>query len=701
MKIKNNIATLLVGIALLASCNDYDAPTYTVGEADNAIMLRAGISEGSDGVLTRADGGYDDIDATNHTKHLTFTEGTKAALRIDGDWWKQDAGSATPISQPTTATIGAETATDSKHNGLTMSPQLYWDDYGTADPANAGEGKGRKKGLTIYGAAVDGEETAPTVGSWTAMAWNVGTPETGTLDQTSGWNAVDLLTSNNVRVGGPDDTYKFDEKSSGKLLEFTHAMTKVTVNLTAGAGFASSNFVAAPTVTLLGFNYTGTVDVEAKTSTPTAATTNIQAQLAAGGASSHTARYEALVFPGNLFDDATEIITLSADGNNYSVTAAMLNAAIQNAITNKATTGYKGTDNTLLQAVNYVINITVNKTDIDVEATIKGWEYVSAENETPVINVTNAYGQTGTAFTNSFDFYRSTAVGGSYLSGIAEGNHTVVNYGGDPVAYRMADQMYWPNHSTHYFFRGVWPLVDSQDGGAQQLGPTTEQVKTNSIEVANVAYKQGYYPSDLMIGMPRKADGTPDETCQVDGHDKSSGANGICATEGKIRMNFQYAMSQVAVELTTSDGDDKVVFDDETKVEILSCYETGEIKLSDGSSDFAGKTATNYLMHNLSNTDYDSYHDAIIPQPLIDGSGNATLKFRITVKSNETFDKYETVLGIKDIKVTEGGGGAQSITEWKPGKKYTYTLRITKSGIKVEATLSDWNEVTAGTDIWF
>ena len=125
---------LLAALGFLASCSD-DITGSISGDGRDAIMLRAGISDGRAGVMTKgapggimtragAAGGYDDIDAANHTKHLTFTESTKAALRIDGDWWKQGDDHATLISQTTTATIGAETAANSKHNTLTMSPQL-------------------------------------------------------------------------------------------------------------------------------------------------------------------------------------------------------------------------------------------------------------------------------------------------------------------------------------------------------------------------------------------------------------------------------------------------------------------------------------------------------------------------------------------------------------------------------------------------
>ena len=107
-------------------------------------------------------------------------------------------------------------------------------------------------------------------------------------------------------------------------------------------------------------------------------------------------------------------------------------------------------------------------------------------------------------------------------------------------------------------------------------------------------------------------------------------------------------------------------------------------------------------MHNKAAGDYDSYLDAIIPQQLSNGEGDYTkdLKFRITIGDGDAKDIYETVLGIKNIQVTENGT-KKDITAWEPGKKYIYTLTITKSDIKVTATIKDWIDVIADSDVWF
>ncbi len=699
---------------LVTACSEEVTPTYTVGEANNAITLRAGISTQTH--LTRA---VED----NHTQHTNFTPGcAQAVLRMDGklrtykdgkpqtdkdgkpqtDWWRLR----------TTATMTKVVdGTDEKHNEVTMDPVLYWDDFHTADPANT---VGRNYGLDIYGAGVDGYRNAKgIIGTlpdetdangnnltamlektfdWTALHWTL------PLDQSAeSFTNCDLLTSNNV-TDGKDGTLKFDDvkgKSASNLLEFTHAMTCITVELTAGKGFPKNSkgeaeFTQNPSVTLLNFPYVGIVDVINKTTTPTkAATADIECFIRHGG-TSHTATLTALVFPGCAFDDATNVLKVIADGNAYMVTAKKLNDELRSLNTQgKITTG-----TTLQQGTNYVFKVTVNKTGVDVTATIKEWDEITAANEAPIINFDKCYGQDGKAFTKAFSLYRSTKkMEGPYTGG---SDHADITY--ENNRYVMTPQLYWPDHKTHYFFRAIWPAATQIDGGKRIL-------------VHNEAYTAGQYPSDLRIGMPRKADGTPDETCKKTG--EGHGVEGICATDapdgsthgadGKIHLNFQYAMSQVSVQLKTNEEDvsstNRVTFDEHTKVEILNGYTAGALMLGDGSSDFTGKTPATYPMSKPAADDYTNYRDAIVPQALTNTTGD--LAFRITVSEDGgvTSDAYETVLGIKDIPVTIGGV-QQKINAWEPGKKYVYTLTITKTGISVTATIANWDPVTADTPIW-
>lgn len=727
MTLRHNIFAAIAGMGLLASCSsDFIIPPYTVGEADNAIVLRAGISEGGAGVMTRA--GAED----HHTTpgHKVFTADTQLRLRVDGTWLEKADGTAphgtitsTTVSQKTTAKIGEGITVNSEgsatHNAVTFTAaeQLYWDDYGTADPANidtpkgtaaAGTG-GRNMGLTIYGVAVDGKTTLPSaptdlsadVLSWNALAWNVGAPSgspTPSISQTSGWSDYDLLVSNNVRAESADGTYKFDNRDSGKLLEFTHAMTKVTVNLTAGEGFPgyttapeNAKFQAAPTVTLLGFNYTGTVNVETKTPTATA-TTNITAYRddgtawASGG--QHTTQFTALVFPSNHFDNATDILKIVADGNTYYVNATKINAANTEA------------SNTFEQGKNYVFNITVSKTKIVVTATIKDWIDVVADPETPKINVTADVGEANAVAATkdrmpSFDFYLSDAAGTNASTAYTKSaTATKPTEGADgATAWSFDTPLYWPNHTTHYLMRGV--------------SPATTTVTEGKIAVAAADYSaESSAAGNLLVGAPVIAEntmcGNADHT-QVD-----MSTSGICAREGKINLTFDYMMAQLEVRLTTPSGDPtpaNAVNLTNAKVEVVGGYTAGTVDIHAKTTTATG-VKTDFTVSHIAGEDANYRHSFVVPQILTytDPRATSNLRFKVTIyKNGDTEQGVDDIYyaDIKPILVSITGGEKQSITDWEQGKHYIYTLNLKKTEILTTATITDWETVEASDNVWF
>lgn len=730
MKLKNKITALLAVLGFLASCNDDITPTYTVGEAINAITLRAGISEGGAGVMTRAGA----EDHHNTPGHKTFSSNTKLTIRVDGTWLGKADGSAphgtissTTVSQKTTATIGdgikVGSDTENTHNEVTFTPaeQLYWDDYGTADPANmpSNTGNGRDKGLTIYGVAVDGETTAPTVSDWGALEWTL------SVNQSTGsvWGKEDLLISNNIRQTPGDGTYKFDDyihdltespKQASNLLEFTHAMSKITVNLIAGEGFPTSGvgvtskrFTTTPDVILTSnlygktsqteWAYTkGTVNVitgaVSSPNTPAAITTVTTKT----NDSEFTIIKEALVMPGSTFADNTQVLSILVDGNRYYVSSEKIRTAIAAAIA----AGTHANSYTTQPGKNYIFKVIINKTGIEVTATIKNWENVTADPVTPIINFSQCYGQEGTNFEKGFTLYRSKTVTGSYIGGLTEGNSSMVSYAS---AYTMSPQLYWPNHETHYFFRGVYPQVNTTDG------PADTKVKANAVEVTNVAYTQNKYPSDLMIGMPRNSEGGLDETCKA-GHNTA----GICATdaaegsvhanEGLIHMNFQYAMSQVEVELQSETGAAAVNINENTIVELVNVYNSGEVALSDGSVSVSGEKG-NYTLAKVTGDDKKLFrHSAIVPQNLTYSTDEAqkanNLRFKITVTNTDgTTDVYYA--DVNPIKEKDKDTLVAPNGKWESGVHYKYILTLSKTDIKVTATIKDWVTVTASDNIWF
>ena len=702
-------------MALISACTSEDdiKPIYTVGEADNVITLRAGVSTGESDVQTRATD-------SGHTNHLALTQGTKAALRIDGTW--TDHRPDENVSQLTTATIGSETSSGSKHNSVSMSPVRYWDDYGTADPTNI---SGRNTGLTIFGVAVDGykkdgdfalpsetNNNLSSISDWKVLPWTLDS------DQTSGWTSKDLLTSNNIKAGeGYDGTLKFDDVKSGNasdLLVFTHAMSKVTVKLTAGAGFVDSKFVSTPTVTLLGFYTEGKVNVEGKTTTATTTTSHdISTHLDEGGQGNTTANFSALVFPGNSFANTTQIAKIEADGNVYYVTAEKINAA-----------------NTADQDVfesgkNYIINVIVNKTEIKVSATVTNWVDVESEQVSPVININVNYGTTDTGSSENFDsfsFYRSTSLDEHYsngLTGNANGYFVSEAIAKKPAGsesqwkfYNSTNNdatevhLYWPNHNTHYQFRGVWPTTsvgtdDTQT--APHVSKVSESDATQKIDISNAAYSSSQnYPSNLMIGRPEV---TGNCTNTETGHtptDLFSG--GICATEGKVNLNFRYVMSQVEVVLSTSGegSSDRVNIDANTVVEIVNVAKKGYVRLGDREVVPSDDATNSYTLDKVSGEGNDlKRHSAIVPQvlayPTAGASTNA--RFKITVTNGDgTKDVYYT--DINPIKKTGSSDPVAPDGKWESGVHYVYNLKLTKTEIKVSATITDWTRVDASDDVW-
>lgn len=736
MKLKQYI---YIGFVLgsLAACSDegIDGPTYTVGKADNEIQLRAGIDEGSADVQTRAAA----------AEYKRFSDVTQLHLRVDGTWTGHDPETVSKTTKGKTSStvIATHSGNVSEKHAVDLSTKLYWDDYGTADPANASTG--RAQGLTIYGVAVNGKDALPTAPidlnsntlNWTALPWNIGTmtpvshggQTLNTVDQSNGWANYDLVTSNNIKAGN-DGTYTFENSKANpvinNLLKFTHAMSKITVNVTAVAGFPGSAtgpenamFERAPEVTLLGFYHMGKVNVEAKTSTPT--TTNT-AQIktwrdkgetwVSGG--QHTSQFTALVFPGNTFADATEILQLKADGNVFFVSAAKINAAMDAA---------GETDHEFKQGKNYIFNISVNKTEIIVTATLKDWEDVTAEQEIPVINVNasfpDASNGTNASFT-SFSFYRSLKTFNEYSDG----------YTGNANSYYAAEctptgtlgstagwdfssnKLYWPSHDTHYFFRGVWPetSVATEDVTIKPHVKYDESNTNQVIDIKNVAYTKSSYPSDLAIGMPvfTEANKMCDSNANHTAVDQSE--KGICATTGTIALNFKYVMSQVEVELQSESGSAKVNVGANTVVELVNVYNTGEVKLGDRGINTTG-SAGNYTLNpvstaGLTGTDLIAAqckrHSAIVPQTLTYSTPGAqtNLRFKVTVTNDDsTKDVYYA-----DVNPIKKNGSSDNVApngKWESGVHYKYVLTLSKTDMKVTATLTDWVTVNASENVWF
>ena len=144
----------------------------------------------------------------------------------------------------------------------------------------------------------------------------------------------------------------------------------------------------------------------------------------------------------------------------------------------------------------------------------------------------------------------------------------------------------------------------------------------------------------------------------------------IGPTKGTIHLELMHMMSEVTIALTTSDGDDAVMLSG-AHMELSRIYPTGIVRLGDGTVTPTGTPGS------VNNTNQVPWTHGFVPQSL-DG----------VVLTITTGDHNQYLVTMKDV-----------LESWAPNHKYSYTFKLTKTGIAgISATLADWVEVTAGDD---
>ena len=687
---RNYLKKTYMGIAsllALMSCSDgNDIHTYTVGAEDNAIALSIGVDNSP---LTPTPN-LAKTRAAEDDNYIALAQGTKMRLRVEGKWGSNS------LIKFTDCSADAATGNNTYNTISSYSPMLYWDDFGTADPSNT---DGKNNGLAIYGVAVDGKkDKAPDVnystGESTTDQWGDHSSEYSNLlpwstEDNSNSTVLerDLIVSNNLSKATAETpgNLTFDEHKAIKSnssednlkqsrLIFKHVLSKVTFNLTPGDGF-NGNFNATPIVTLVS-------DKNEKAYCITEGNINIKQGKAIAGTTDNDKKVvtlkkiadgdngkiteSAVIYPGSPIGRESDnhiVAKINADGNIYYVYAKEIREAIIRKL------GSENTDYTCKASYNYVFNVKVNKTKITVTATLTDWNDIEAEPVEPKITARATVGDKGTNMSNQYDFYRKT--NDNDYSKVSE------------------NEMFWPDHQTHYHFRGIYPQLTNEGTQPYQIAKVVENSDVQAIKVSNSAWNESAFPCNFMIGMPEiKED---DKMCGSDSHDPIDMIqNGICAREEAINLNFRYMLSQVLVELTTTEGYDKVTLDANTKVEIIGGYKDGYVGLHSRNVEKYADSKESYKMTSVSDDSNVQKHDAIVPQSL-DG-----VKFRITVTNDDnSTDIYEV-----DINTIKEKNTNTPITVWKAGEKYKYALKITKTDIHVVATITDWTEKDAESDIW-
>lgn len=512
-----------------------------------------------------------------------------------------------------------------------LSPVLYWDDFSSTEYDLREEGRGiRVKYGYCFNGASDPSDFDKTDGT---LTWTV-------LSDQSATGGADMKKSDLLYAKTEDMVkYAHENGSRGELkINYTHAMSKVTINVTTGEGYATdkANF-ASSVLTLKKMQTKASVNAPAATVTASSDATDIMDITTFNKSKENTkATYQAIIAPTNLSAGNILAHIVDIDGNNYDipVTQGILDAwSAEDRLVVSDETIYDGvaqaksragsipggTGYTTKQGIHYILDVTVNKQKITIRATITDWDAVSATGVSQ-INFAGDVTATGSIASelkaNGFDVYKSSSA-----SSFTQKSTTVTNVSD---VWTYSPVIYWAGQSDKSYFRAVSPA-----------GASTS------------ALAQG---TDLMWG--------------------TSGNTAITPRTGDVPLKFEHLMSKLCVKLETSADASMVDLTDAT-IKITNLANTGSYSIVDATVT-AGSKANVMLEGKPS-----GFNEFVIPQTIADDA-----RLVITLKDGTTYS-----LQLNQCVKT---GTTTSVSAWAKGEYYTYTIKLTKQEITFSAEVKDW-----------
>lgn len=542
--------------------------------------------------------------------------------------------------------------------------------------------------------------------------------EDGTIKQPGLENGVMKYTTPSASKPG-----KFDR---GHMI-FRHALTRITVKLTAGDGFTQAEAPFAFTfadgnVYINNVPTSGTFDIASGTWKDGATTSTIKKMEVTKQATKADKSYTlvANLLPGYEIKngDATNIIQFELDYNTYNITEAMLYSAL---IGKSGITQSDASKITMEQGLNYEIGITVKKQGIDnVTATIVDWATVTAEEQYPSNAYITLYLKTfNETACKGFDFYRLNDPYDTPQTAEPSVKHykwytgyntddkatlTPVNAEGNTVDENDASfdhyktNWYYDSNKAFYHFRTVneGTTITTDAANGDYFSITSSNVETN----------------DPHWGAPMHS--SANITYAVSGDETATPPTGgfassihwaIGSTKSQIKITELHMLSKINVILKTTDTDNKVTLHDGTTpaiVKLVRYFKDGKVELGRGlvtvTSDSRGsaefKTPDTFFEEENKKT--HPYLFMAVPQ-LLSGSGSAGDADFVGIEITTPDGNVYKINRLSDIKATSVGSeaGQEFITRWLPNHHYTYTFTLKKTEVTATATVTKWNEVTA------
>lgn len=619
------------------SCKDYeeaDSSTFLEGQSKTPIAVQTNLSTAP---KSRA---FD----------KTFESGDELFAYIEAG--KQEGDVFTPVSQFTWAdnfTMG-----ETVDNGGTpagtglittsdkLSPVLYWDDFSSTTYDLREEGRGIR---LKYGYCYNGGEDNATFKDETAgtLTWTV-------LSDQSAAEGADMKKSDLLYAATQDMiTYGHNPESRDTLvLPYTHAMSKITINVTTGEGYAidKANF-ASSVLTLKNMQIKADVNAPADTVTAVSPAGTSDVTTFTKSKANTTATYQAIIGPTYLAAGNVLAAITNIDGNNYDIplTEGILTAwsaedklvvteeIIDNGVAQAKPLSRAGIDAgkayLTKSGIHYILDVTVDKQKITIRATITDWESVEADGKA-AINFAGDVTEKGSIAdelkANGFDVYKNSSA-----SSFTE-KATTVTFADSKWNYSPV--IYWAGQSDASYFRAISPAGNSASTLAQG--------------------------TDLMWG--------------------TSGETAIAPRTGDVPLEFDHIMSKLCVNLETTD-DAAAVNLTGAKIQITNLATTGTFSIVNGSVTASGSKAASIFTDNENKGKESGFTEYVVPQPIGDEA-----RLIITLADGTTYSLQLNQCLLTDTE--------NAVDEWTSGKSYTYTIHLEKEKITFRALVKNWDNAT-------
>lgn len=654
------------------------------------------------------------VTADQAPRLVTFTAtGSEVWSSSITDIYPFDAAKNIAINSKNTQQATGLTASYTSTSSATVGA-LYWDDFSSSESAdkdlrtaqhylqsyygycfNGGEGTDNAQGTKVQGCittALDNEHGT--------LGWTIETDQRG-IEVPTNFQKSDLLWSAEQTPVSYAHSDKVDGNRPGLVIPFTHAMSKVTINVTAGTGFASSYNFAGTAISLNDVRTTCTATAPTATlAYPTDGTgrgsVTMQPQTIT---TTGTRAFSAIIVPSVLTVGNTLATITGMDGNTYTipVTEAIvkdeggwgkqLTAADEDVNHGTAQSPHrstarkadptidKGKGHEMRSGVHYVLNVTLNETAINVSAVIVDWDVIEAEGEGEIhfANDIKVKGSIDDALKyNGFDIYKSASTTFGTKA-------TTMRWNKAASIWKYYPTIYWQGGTT--YFRALsgaradaegTPEVNeslTMDSGRDVLWGTTDAHRGTDADNEPYDYKEG---------------------------------DPLKPRTGDVPLVFYHPMSKITVNLqnryTDADVPDGVSKTDYTdprnpllnlagaRIQISDLKLTGTIELDKGAITPTGTAANLFFSEryaanddNASTPQVEDY--VVIPQTIPDAA-----IVTITLADGSI---YKVQLNKCNVQ-----GSSTAITAWQRGKHYVYDIYLSKEAITFRALVKNWEEAS-------